>query len=85
MNERICNAQPVTGDTASALSTHAAPAWRKSSYSNHEGACVELAKIDQETILFRDSKEPDGPILSFTRTEVSNFLTAVKRGDLATD
>ena len=34
--------------------------WRKSSYSNEEGACVELSHTLEAV---RDSKDPDGPTL----------------------
>ncbi|WP_433890909.1 DUF397 domain-containing protein [Streptomyces sp. CA-111067] len=55
--------------------------WRKSSYSNHEGACVELAVIDQWTIGFRDSKDPSGPILAFDRAEAAAFLSGTALGE----
>jgi len=51
--------------------------WRKSSYSNHQSACVELAGIDRESIAFRDSKDPDGPILIFTRSEAMAFMAFI--------
>lgn len=53
--------------------------WRKSSYSNHQSACVELAGIDRESIAFRDSKDPDGPILIFTRSEAMAFMAFVEQ------
>lgn len=37
-------------------------AWRKSTRSN-SGGCVEMALSDQ-VVLLRDSKRPDGPVLS---------------------
>jgi predicted secreted Zn-dependent protease len=56
-------------------------AWRKSSRSgNGGGDCVEVAAA-QTLHLARDSKNPDGPVLAFTRPEWSTFLTAVKAGD----
>ena len=56
--------------------------WRKSSYSNHEGACVEMATIDQQTIGFRDSKDPSGPILTFEREAAAAFLAGAALGEL---
>ncbi|MEU5694924.1 DUF397 domain-containing protein [Actinosynnema sp. NPDC020468] len=52
--------------------------WRKSSRSaGNGGACVELAH-DTRTLLVRDSKNPEGPVLSFDRAHFAGFLAAVK-------
>ncbi|WP_330478023.1 DUF397 domain-containing protein [Streptomyces platensis] len=49
-------------------------AWRKSSYSTGDGPeCVEIATT-LDTILIRDSKNPDGPRLTFTPTTWAAFL-----------
>jgi hypothetical protein len=42
------------------------------------GSCVEVALL--ELIGVRDSKDPDGPVLLFTRTEWIQFVTGVKAG-----
>jgi hypothetical protein len=42
-------------------------------------ACVEIADINGQ-IGIRDSKDPDGPVLSFDRGEMSAFIAAVKCG-----
>ncbi|MEX2975081.1 DUF397 domain-containing protein [Streptomyces sp. C184] len=50
------------------------PNWAKSSYSTDEGAqCVEVATTP-DTILVRDSKNPDGPRLTIAPTTWAAFL-----------
>jgi hypothetical protein len=52
--------------------------WRKSSHSSgSEGQCVEVAGL-ASMIAMRDSKDPGGPVLSFTQAEWSLFLGGVK-------
>jgi uncharacterized protein DUF397 len=41
--------------------------WRKSSYSNDEGECVEVAVFPSGAVGVRDSKNPDGPCLTLSR------------------
>ncbi|MEV6481309.1 DUF397 domain-containing protein [Streptomyces sp. NPDC051576] len=56
--------------------------WRKSSYSNGEGAdCVEIAAGVPGLIPVRDSKRPHtaDPVLLFPTAAWSAFLTDVKR------
>ena len=52
-------------------------AWRKSSYSNPSGNCVEAATLSSGRVAVRDSKCP-GPVLIFTRAEWAAFLTGVR-------
>jgi len=52
--------------------------WRKSTACG-SGACVAVA-IDQDAVHVRDSKDPAGPTLTFTRDEWSRFLAALKTG-----
>lgn len=42
-------------------------------------ACMEVRLIDG-TVQVRDSKDPDGPVLSFTRAEWEAVLDGVERG-----
>ncbi|RSN66257.1 DUF397 domain-containing protein [Actinomadura sp. WAC 06369] len=69
--------------------THSAPTdarglrWRKSSHSNNGGSCVEIASHGP-TRLARDSKDPDGPVLTFSRPEWSTLLRGIKAGQLDT-
>ncbi|MBO4208741.1 DUF397 domain-containing protein [Micromonospora echinofusca] len=53
----------------------ATAAWRKSSRSGDQGACVEMAAVAQ-TVAVRDSKDPDGPVLLFTPTAWAAFASA---------
>jgi hypothetical protein len=55
------------------------PVWHKSSYCGNS-TCVEVARIDTDTYLIRDSKEPESPALSFTRDEWVAFLAGVRAG-----
>ena len=55
--------------------------WRKSSRSNQEGACVELADL-ATSVGVRDSKDPSCPVLTFDRTAVADLTARIRRGDL---
>lgn len=56
--------------------------WRKASYSNGNGGdCVEVAVLDHGDRAVRDSKEPAGPLMTFTPAGWSAFTTAVRSGD----
>lgn len=54
--------------------------WRKSTFSNGTTDCVELAK-NNGMVYVRDSKDPDGPMLGFTKGEVLAFLDGAKAGE----
>jgi hypothetical protein len=56
--------------------------WRKSSYSNDEGACVEVAFLEGGRVGVRDSKDRGaGPALVFTATEWAAFVRGVTDGE----
>jgi hypothetical protein len=56
--------------------------WRKSSHSAQEGgSCVELADLSA-AVGVRDSKNPDGPKLVFSRRELGSLVARVKSGYL---
>ena len=57
-----------------------AAVWRKSSYSNPSGNCVEAALM-ADGVAVRNSRFPDGPALVFTGAEWDAFLCGVKGGD----
>ena len=56
--------------------------WRKSRRSGGQGgACVEVADLG-DAVAIRDSKNPGGPKLAFTRREMADFAARVKAGRL---
>ncbi len=61
--------------------------WRKSSYSNGTGgSCVEITTLpghDGHAIAVRDSKDPDGPVLTFTPAQWRHLTVRIKTGRLS--
>lgn len=55
--------------------------YRKSSYSNPERECVEIATNVPATVAVRDSKRPIGPPLRVHPTAWLAFQTAVFKGE----
>ena len=54
--------------------------WIKSSKSGTNGGnCVEVARLDDETIGVRDSKNPNGPVLRFSQAEWDAFLDGMAK------
>ena len=56
--------------------------WYKSSWSAHNGNCVEVASLPGGDRGVRDSKDKDGSVLVFTAREWQIFLINVKAGHL---
>jgi hypothetical protein len=56
--------------------------WRKSSYSGTTGGnCVEVAQNLPGAVAVRDSKDPDGPKLTFSPAVWRTFTAAVRDGE----
>jgi hypothetical protein len=57
-------------------------AWRKSSFSNNNGGCVEVAFLGDGGVALRDSKAGGtGPVLRYTAAEWRAFLAGVASGE----
>jgi hypothetical protein len=55
--------------------------WRKSSHSGYNGNCVELAALADGAVAVRNSRDPHGPALIYTRAEIAAFLAGIKDGE----
>ncbi|MFF7632413.1 DUF397 domain-containing protein [Kitasatospora sp. NPDC008050] len=60
------------------------PAWRKSSHSGGNGACVEVAVPAPLAVAVRDSKDPAGPWLHFAPAAWHAFAAAAGQGEFGT-
>jgi hypothetical protein len=55
--------------------------WIKSSFSNATGSCVETRSVVEDEICVRNSRDPEGPVLRFTKQEWTAFVAGVKAGE----
>ncbi len=56
-------------------------AWRKSRTSNPSGDCIEVAALDSGAVAVRNSRDPHGPALVYTRAEIAAFVAGAKDGE----
>jgi hypothetical protein len=68
----------INGMKADALSP---AAWTKSSHSNATGNCVEVAALPGGRVALRNSRDPQGPALIYTREEIAAFVAGARSGD----
>jgi len=55
--------------------------WVKSSLSFSNGNCVEVTELPGGSVGVRNSRDPGGPVLRFTREEWDAFLGGVRLGE----
>lgn len=55
--------------------------WVKSSFSGNNGNCVEAAVLPGGGRALRDSKNPSGPILTFSADEFAAFIAGAVAGE----
>jgi hypothetical protein len=55
--------------------------WRKSSFSNDQGQCVETAQLTDGTIAVRNSNHPHAGVVFFTPAEMSAWIKGCKAGE----
>ena len=56
-------------------------AWAKSSLSFSNGNCVEVTELPGGSVGVRNSRDPRGPVLRFTREEWDAFLGGARLGE----
>ena len=60
----------------------AAARWFKSTRSDAQNICVEVAFLDNGSVALRDSKDNgQGPVMVFTRDEWNVFIEGAKDGE----
>jgi hypothetical protein len=55
--------------------------WIKSSFSSHNGECVECAALDDGHVVLRNSNRPQDGVILFTRAEIAAWLQGAKHGE----
>lgn len=63
---------------AESVTNRVAGAWRKSTFSNPSGNCVEMAEATNNLVAVRNSREPDSGILFYTRPEIDAFIRGAR-------
>jgi hypothetical protein len=59
-------------------------AWRTSTRSGTNGACVEV-RLASGSVQVRDTKDRSGPVLSFPASAWQGFITGVHNGEFDRD
>ncbi|WP_256106364.1 DUF397 domain-containing protein [Streptomyces sp. ODS05-4] len=88
MVERVANGTPGEETADGVAPANGIPAgrltsarWIKSSHSNPVGNCVELSPLADGSVAVRNSRDPEGPALVYTRAEIAAFLAGARDGD----
>jgi len=55
--------------------------WQKSRSSTTQGNCVELAALPDGQVAVRNSRDPQGPALIYTRAEIAALVQGARDGD----
>jgi hypothetical protein len=55
--------------------------WTKSRHSAPGGNCVEVAELPGGGVAVRNSRDPKGPALVYTRAELAAFVAGAKDGE----
>lgn len=71
----------MTDSTATTAGRLSDAVWRKSTFSNPSGNCVELADLSNGLVAVRNSRDPEGAVLVYTRPEIDAFLRGAKSGE----
>ncbi|MFD9728756.1 DUF397 domain-containing protein [Streptomyces sp. NPDC059072] len=57
--------------------------WVKSRHSGATGNCVELAALPDGDVAMRNSRDPHGPALIYTRAEIAAFVLGASDGEFS--
>jgi len=55
--------------------------WYKSSFCTSSANCVETRMHTDGSVDIRNSRDPQGPVVSFTKDEWTAFLSGVRSGE----
>ncbi|WNE94483.1 DUF397 domain-containing protein [Streptomyces luomodiensis] len=55
--------------------------WHKPWSGGNGGNCVEAMRLDDGRVAIRQSTDPDGPALIYTRHEIVAFIQGAKAGE----
>ncbi|MEK8169580.1 DUF397 domain-containing protein [Streptomyces sp. M19] len=54
--------------------------WHKPWSGGNGGNCVEALKLEDGRVALRQSADPEGPALIYTRSEITAFIQGAKAG-----